>query len=78
MLHTSRCERQEKIIRIRLAIQEPPEAAEKIAPGDRVRVDLAARSSYICLNTSVLVKVLVEEEDSVKDTSLMQKVIQDG
>jgi|GEM_PF-2123364 len=35
-------------------------------------------SSYICLDTSVLVKVLVEEEDSVKATSLMQKIIQDG
>ena len=34
-------------------------------------------SDYICLDTSVLIKVLVEEEDSQKATSLMQKVIQD-
>lgn len=35
-------------------------------------------SNYICLDTSVLVKVLAEEEDSVKATALIQKVIQDG
>lgn len=35
-------------------------------------------SNYICLDTSVLVKVLAEEVDSVKATALMQKVIQDG
>lgn len=35
-------------------------------------------SSYICLDTSVLVKVLVKEEDSEKATALMQRIIQDG
>ncbi|OPY59275.1 MAG: tRNA(fMet)-specific endonuclease VapC [Pelotomaculum sp. PtaU1.Bin035] len=35
-------------------------------------------SSYICLDTSVFVKVLVEEEDSEKATALIQKVIRSG
>lgn len=38
----------------------------------------AAVINYICLDTSVLVKVLVEEEDSEKATALMQKAIQKG
>ncbi|HBC92627.1 MAG TPA: PIN domain nuclease [Pelotomaculum sp.] len=32
-------------------------------------------SSYICLDTSVFVKLLVEEEDSDKASALMQKVV---
>lgn len=38
--------------------------------------DSAAVSNYICLDTSVLVKVLAEEEDSEKATALMQRIIQ--
>ncbi|OPX91771.1 MAG: tRNA(fMet)-specific endonuclease VapC [Pelotomaculum sp. PtaB.Bin104] len=36
------------------------------------------KSNYICLDTSVFVKVLVEEEDSDKATSLMKNIIQSG
>ncbi|GAW92582.1 type II toxin-antitoxin system VapC family toxin [Calderihabitans maritimus] len=32
-------------------------------------------SNYICLDTSVLIKVLVEEEDSDKATVLLQRII---
>ena len=35
-------------------------------------------SNYICLDASVFVKILVEEEDSEKATALMQKIIQSG
>ncbi|OPY63670.1 MAG: tRNA(fMet)-specific endonuclease VapC [Pelotomaculum sp. PtaU1.Bin065] len=35
-------------------------------------------SSYICLDTSVFVKVLVEEENSDKATTLIEKIIQSG
>ncbi|KYH31188.1 type II toxin-antitoxin system VapC family toxin [Neomoorella mulderi] len=34
-------------------------------------------SSYICLDTSVLMKVLVEEEDSDKATVLMRRIIEE-
>ncbi len=35
-------------------------------------------SNYICLDASVFVKILVEEEDCEKATALMQKIIQSG
>lgn len=35
-------------------------------------------SSYICLDTSVLIKVLVQEEDSDKATVLLQRIIDQG
>lgn len=35
-------------------------------------------SSYICLDTSVLIKVLVQEEDSDKATLLLQRIIDRG
>lgn len=35
-----------------------------------------SRSCYICLDTSILIKVLIEEEDSDKATALLQDIIE--
>ncbi|MGB9803438.1 type II toxin-antitoxin system VapC family toxin, partial [Desulfofundulus sp.] len=35
-------------------------------------------SNYLCLDTSVLIKVLIQEEDSDKATVLLQRIIDQG